>query len=181
MNYKQVLNQIQLDERYQENLDWGKPRDGHPEGSIRAHIAELESNLGLLESKLTEEEIDRLRVLIHTHDTFKPNAERGVAISDPRSHASLAKSFLSEFTDDESLLIITQFHDEPFALWKKHFYGGDPKTRLHQLLDVLFVGSGKRSYITTVSPITPPRNGTIQFFTRFLIVAVSIAVPSPNT
>lgn len=137
MDYKQLLTQIQSDNRYLENLDWGQPRDGHPEGSIRAHIAELERNLGSLQSELSEVEFDQLRVLIHTHDTFKPNAKQGVAISDPQSHASLARAFLAEFTTDTSLLTITQFHDEPFALWKKHVYGGDHTSRLSQLFGAI--------------------------------------------
>ncbi len=118
-DYSAVLTAIQADARYQDNLDWGKPREGHPEGTVRAHIAEIESNLKSLSHKLTRLEQDQLRVLIHTHDTFKANAKQGVPILDPRSHASLARAFLAEFIDDEELLAIVQFHDEPFALWNQ--------------------------------------------------------------
>src|SRR4051812_5872310 len=106
-----MLDRITADERYRRNLDWGKPRKGHPEGSIRAHIAELERNLAALSSRLTDEQIDKLRILIHVHDTFKPDAVEGARILDPRSHASLARAFLAEFTDDRELLTIVQFHD----------------------------------------------------------------------
>jgi hypothetical protein len=118
-DYRAILAAAQADERYQRNLDWGAVRRGHPEGTIRAHIAELEENLRRLRSRLTAEEEDKLRLLIHVHDTFKPDARRGVPIDDPRSHASLAAAFLREFCDDADLAAMVQYHDEPFALWRQ--------------------------------------------------------------
>lgn len=114
-----ILRVIQANERYQANLDWGEPRAGHAEGTVRNHIAELERNLHRLRHRLTQDEIDRLRLIIHTHDTFKADARQGVAIADPRSHASLARSFLAEHCDDADLLAIVQWHDEPYALWQR--------------------------------------------------------------
>ncbi|QDT52081.1 hypothetical protein Pan44_00890 [Caulifigura coniformis] len=119
MNCEEVLSRIQGDPRYQSNLDWGKPRSGHPEGSVRAHIAELERNLNRLRPRLTALEAAKLRVLIHTHDTFKGDAAEGVPITDPRSHASLARAFLQEYCDDPDLLAMVQWHDEPYALWRQ--------------------------------------------------------------
>ena len=123
MNDSELLASIKADERYQRNLDWGKPRRGHPEGSIRAHIEELEANLKCLASQFSEDQITKLQILIHTHDTFKPNAREGNSIRHPESHASLARSFLAEFCDDQDLLNMVQFHDEPYALWKRHVSG----------------------------------------------------------
>jgi hypothetical protein len=118
-DYHAALVAIQNDERYQQNLDWGEPRSGHPEGAIRAHIADLERNLRQMRGSLTDEEIVKLRLLIHTHDTFKPDARAGAPIIHPRSHASLARAFLREFVADEDLLAMVQFHDEPYALWNQ--------------------------------------------------------------
>lgn len=115
--YESILTAIQADSRYLSNIDWGQPRNGHPEGSVRSHIAELERNLKRLKHKLTDLEIAKLRVLIHVHDTFKAEAAEGVPIADPNSHASLARSFLAEFCDDDQMLTIVQYHDEPYALW----------------------------------------------------------------
>ena len=136
IDYTQVLQAIQADERYQHNLDWGKPRKGHPEGTIRGHIADLEKNLWRLRHRLSEVECAKLRLLIHTHDTLKPEATQGVAINDPRSHASLARNFLAEYCADEDLLTIVQYHDEPYALWKQFEAKGswDPQ-RMQRLLD----------------------------------------------
>ncbi len=115
-----ILDAILADERYRANLDWGTVRPGHPEGTIRAHIAELERSLDALADKLTDANRRRLRLAIHTHDTFKPDAEPGVRIADPRSHASIARQFLAEFCGDANLLESVQFHDEPYALWRQH-------------------------------------------------------------
>jgi hypothetical protein len=121
-----ILARITADPRYQRNLAWGKPRSGHPEGTIAAHIRDLERNLDRLRGKLADDEIAKLRILIHVHDTFKPDATDGVPIRHPRSHASLARAFLAEFTDDAELLDIVQYHDEPYALFLRARRGAAP-------------------------------------------------------
>jgi hypothetical protein len=117
--YERIFEALTRDERYLANLDWGQPRRGHPEGAVRAHIEELERNLSRLRGRLTDEDIWKVRLLIHTHDAFKAEALSGVPIAHPQSHASLARAFLAEFCQDEDLLQIVQLHDEPYALWKQ--------------------------------------------------------------
>ena len=118
-DYKEIFQAITSSPRYLRNLDWGEARPGHPEGTTRAHIAELERNLELIRRKVSETDYWRLRVLIHTHDTFKAEAQPGVAIMAANSHASLARAFLAEFCSDADLLAMVQFHDEAFALWRQ--------------------------------------------------------------
>lgn len=118
--YESIFEAITRDERYQANLDWGQPRRGHPEGTVRAHIEDLEGNLSRLRNRLSDDEFWKLRLLIHTHDSFKAEATSGVPIAHPRSHASLARAFLAEFCQDQDLLAMVQLHDEPYALWKQH-------------------------------------------------------------
>ncbi len=121
--YRAAFERLTADERYLRNILWGEPRAGHPEGSIRAHIAELERNAAVLDARLSEADRWRLRLLIHAHDTFKPDAA-DVRISDPRSHASMARAFLAEFCPaDAALLDMVQFHDEPYALWRQEQHG----------------------------------------------------------
>ena len=116
------------------NIQWGEPRAGHPEGSIQAHIAELERNAAVLDARLSETDRWRLRLLIHAHDTFKPDAAGGAKITDPRSHASLARAFLAEFCpEDGGLLNIVQFHDEPYALWRQEQHRRLNPERLNSL------------------------------------------------
>lgn len=119
IDFAALFQRVVDDPRYQRNLDWGKPRSGHPEGTVRAHIAEIELNLEQLSPKLNDDEVWKLKLLIHTHDSFKADAKKEVAISDPNSHASLARSFLAEFCDDADLLAMVQYHDEPYALWRQ--------------------------------------------------------------
>jgi hypothetical protein len=119
LNYKEIFDAILSDHRYQRNLDWGEVRPGHPEGTIRAHIAELERNLDVLRAKVSERDYWRLKVLVHTHDTFKAHAQSGAPIVAPNSHASLARAFLAEFCDDADMLAMVQYHDEPYALWRQ--------------------------------------------------------------
>lgn len=118
-----MLAQIIADPRYQEGITYGKPRKGHEEGSVKNHIAELRETLYEIRELLSEEEFAKLSILIHVHDTFKLEGKRlsdhQVSLRDPRSHASLARKFLSEFTTDESILAIAQWHDEGHGLWKQ--------------------------------------------------------------
>lgn len=117
--YTQIFCEITNDPRYLRNLDWGEVRPGHPEGTIRAHIAAVERNLEAVRHKLSEANYWRLKVLIHVHDTFKGEATPGVAITAPNSHASLARTFLADFCTDADMLAMIQYHDEPYALWRQ--------------------------------------------------------------
>jgi hypothetical protein len=135
-DYKVVYESIVADPRYRANLDWGAARPGHPEGTVRAHIAELEGNLEALRPKLSDEDHWKLKILIHTHDSFKGEARRGSAITAPDSHASLAQAFLATLCSDEDLLDMVQYHDEPFALWRQFAMKGKfNEERFAALLD----------------------------------------------
>jgi hypothetical protein len=118
-DYQKAFEAVTADPRYLANLDWGKARPGHPEGTVRAHLAEIEPNLQTLRPKLSDEEYWKLKLLVHTHDSFKAEAKPGVAITDPQSHASLARAFLAQHCDDADLLAMVQYHDEPFALYRQ--------------------------------------------------------------
>jgi hypothetical protein len=119
--WKQIYECVIADPRYLKNIEYGTPRPGHAEGKVSAHIRDLDANLGKLRTEygFPFDLFWKLEVLIHTHDTFKADAKRDSPILDPQSHASLAKKFLSEFTDDEDMLNITQYHDLGFAVYRK--------------------------------------------------------------
>ena len=137
-DYQEIFETITSDLRYQRNLDWSESRPGHPEGTVRAHIAEVDRNLETLRAKVSDSDYWRLRVLIHTHDTFKGEAERGVPITAPKSHASLARAFLAEFCGDTDMLAMVQYHDEPFALWRQFEAKGKVnQERLAELLTTI--------------------------------------------
>jgi len=116
---KEILEKIIADPRYLKNIEYGEPRSGHPEGKVRFHLADLEANLEKLAPRISQEQYWKLKFLIHVHDTFKAEAIPDSPIESPTSHASLARKFASEFTDDLDLLNMIQYHDVNFALWKQ--------------------------------------------------------------
>ena len=136
---QEILGKIMTDPRYLRNIEYGEPRPGHPEGKVKFHIADLEANLERLTQRgISSEDILKLKFLIHLHDTFKAEAERDVPILHPRSHASLAREYASQFTDDQDLLNMIQFHDKNYSMWleyrRKGSYHADS---FHQLLDTI--------------------------------------------
>lgn len=144
-DFEAIYEQIIADPRYKANILYGKPRRGHAEGTVKAHIADLEVNLTeMVVQALVEFDSERywkLKILIHVHDSFKMEAKRDSAILDPKSHASIAREYLAELTDDPDLLNITQWHDIGYAVFKKaekqpeqpeHAFMSGPVTTLTQ-------------------------------------------------
>ena len=135
---EQVIRQIISDPRYIKNIEHGVPRAGHPEGKVKAHIADLEQNLEKLAPRLSDDQYWKLKFLIHVHDTFKADAIPDSPILSPNSHASLARKFASEFTADTDLLNMVQFHDVNFALWRQYEASGSyDQERFRSLLDTI--------------------------------------------
>jgi len=145
MNLESLLNSIINDPDYLENLAYGKPRKGHPEGSVGAHVAQLEENIGKLHGVLASLDSGlalspklklELKIVAHVHDSFKAQAAKRVPIADPRSHASLARVFLARFTNDDRLLSLVQNHDVPYSLYQNALRFGDVnEPRLQSLID----------------------------------------------
>jgi hypothetical protein len=135
---KEIIERIVGDPRYQRNIEYGEPRSGHPEGKVKYHIAELEKNLERLRPRISDEQYWKLKFLIHVHDTFKAEAVPDSPIASANSHASLARSFASEFVEDADLLNMIQFHDENYALWKQFAATGSyDAQRFENLLDMI--------------------------------------------
>jgi hypothetical protein len=117
---REIVQQVMVDERYLKNIEYGKPRSGHPEGKVKFHIEEMEVNLESLKARgISDDQYWKLMFLIHVHDSFKAEAVPDSPISSPKSHASLARKFAVEFTDDVDLLNMVQYHDVNHALWKQ--------------------------------------------------------------
>ena len=134
-DWKAIYEMILADPRYQANIQYGKPRRGHAEGSVAAHLRDLDRNLeelagcGLVSAGGPD--YWKLKILIHVHDTFKAEAKHDSPILDPQSHASLACVYLKGFTNDADMLRITQFHDIGFAVYQKlHTTGRFDEARL---------------------------------------------------
>ncbi len=88
-------------------------------------FADLEANLEILaERNIAEADYWNLKFIIHVHDLFKSEAQRGTPTLHPKNHASLAKAYASQFTNDTEILNIIQFHDENYKLWRDYLQTG---------------------------------------------------------
>ena len=122
---KKIIDLIKAELRYQKNIEYGQPRPGHPEGKIKFHIADLETNLEILtEKNISTSEYWKLKFIIHTHDLFKAEEQKKTPALHVRNHASMAKEYASQFTNDPDILNIIQFHDENYYLWREYLQTG---------------------------------------------------------
>jgi hypothetical protein len=136
---QEIVTRILADPTYQQNIEYGRPRPGHPEGKVRFHIADLEANLERLRQwGISEEEYWKLKFLIHVHDTFKAEAKKNVPFLHPGSHATLARQFAARFTDDTDLLNMIQYHDQNYYLWLDYLRNGSlDRAAFQTLLDTI--------------------------------------------
>lgn len=120
--YQEIYDKVIQTDRYKKNILYGKPRKGHAEGTVEAHIAELEQNLKTISYmiSMSDDYFWKLKVLINVHDSFKAESGRNLPILDPNSHASLAMAFLAEYTTDNDILNMVQYHDIGYAVYKKY-------------------------------------------------------------
>jgi hypothetical protein len=100
-----------------EGLAWGKPRSGHPEGSVGAHVGDLLATIdGWGESGQRRAE---LRFLALVHDAMKYRVREWLPKVGENHHAMRARRFAERYTSDERLLATIEHHDRPYALWRR--------------------------------------------------------------
>jgi hypothetical protein len=117
---------------WQEGIEWGSARLGHPEGAVKFHIAHVLANVereatsleereaasGGLTPRASESMRRRLRLAALVHDSFKYRAPEGSArVGSDAHHGSIAAEFLEGFVDDDELVLVVRWHDEAFAAW----------------------------------------------------------------
>ena len=105
---------------FQEGMEWGKPRFGHPEGKVLYHVREVLDNV----DKATKcpDTRERLRLVALVHDTFKyQEAQYQVPRPWEHNHARLAKQFMKDKTNDQNLLDLIEYHDEAYFVWRNLF------------------------------------------------------------
>jgi hypothetical protein len=100
-----------------EGLAWGVPREGHPEGAVSVHVADL---LATLDGWGEEPEVrSKLRFIALVHDGFKYEVRERLPKIGRNHHADRARRFAEGFTDDPAILTTIQHHDRPYAIWRK--------------------------------------------------------------
>jgi hypothetical protein len=105
------------DHELAEGLSWGKPRAGHPEGSVGAHVADLLATIdqwGEQEPRRSE-----LRFVALVHDAMKGAVKNWLPKVGRNHHAGRARRFAERYTDDERLLATIELHDRPYQIWKR--------------------------------------------------------------
>jgi hypothetical protein len=98
-------------------LAWGKPRRGHPEGSVGAHVADLLETIerwGEAGARRAE-----LRFIALVHDSLKFRVDERLPKLGENHHAMRARRFAERYTQDERLLATIELHDRPYALWRR--------------------------------------------------------------
>jgi hypothetical protein len=98
-------------------LAWGRPRPGHPEGSVAAHVGDLLRTID--EWRVAGDRRSELRLLALVHDSFKNQVQEWRPKTGGNHHAARARRFLEQFSDDERLLSTLEYHDRPYEIWRK--------------------------------------------------------------
>src|SRR3954453_1726184 len=119
-------------------LAWGKPRKGHPEGSIGAHVADLLERLD--RERVAGQERADLRFLALVHDSFKNQVQEWRPRTGENHHAMRARRFAERYVADERLLSTIELHDRPYGIWRKmrrtgRLDEGALKTLLERIVD----------------------------------------------
>lgn len=105
-------------------LGWGRPRRGHPEGSVAAHVEDLLRKLD--DAGERGERRQLLRFVALVHDSFKYQVDQRRAKHGENHHATRARRFAERFTSDERILSIIELHDRPYAVWRRRRGGSRP-------------------------------------------------------
>jgi len=100
-----------------QGLAWGRPRDGHPEGSVGAHVADLLRTIDRWGEH--GERRRELRFLALVHDALKSRVQPWRPKTGANHHAVRARRFAERYTNDERLLVTIELHDAPYAVWRR--------------------------------------------------------------
>jgi hypothetical protein len=106
----------------QDGLAWGKPRRGHPEGSVGAHVSDLLRTIDRWGE--TGRRREELRFLALVHDALKNKVQNWRPKTGENHHATRARRFAERYVDDERLLATIEQHDRPYSLWRRFTRSG---------------------------------------------------------
>lgn len=130
-----VERSIIEDPAWQAGAAWGKPRPGHPEGMVLAHVEEVLSNVD--EVALDADDRAQLRLIALIHDTFKHRVDRTRPLSGENHHAMIARRFAEQHGLAPHLLDVIELHDEAHNAWNtgnRDDRWGRAESRAHALV-----------------------------------------------
>jgi hypothetical protein len=139
----ELEERIVRDPAWVEGAAWGRPRPGHPEGSVAAHIIEVLANVDRI--ALDPADRERLRVIALVHDAFKHAVDRERPRTGENHHAMLARRFAERYIRDPEILEVIELHDEAYNAWATGSRRGNwerAEARVARLLDRLGESAG---------------------------------------
>jgi hypothetical protein len=110
-----------------EGLAWGKPRKGHPEGSVGAHVGDLLQRIE--DWGEVGERREQLRFISLVHDALKFQVRDKLPHRGQWHHASRARRFAEGYTNDERLLSTIELHDRHYGIWRRSRRGSAKERR----------------------------------------------------
>jgi len=103
---------IALDPDWQQGIEWGVPRRGHPEGKTVTHVRDVLHNVDSFFGNSNTR--SQLRLIALIHDTFKAGVIQSAAQAHARSHGYLARQFAEQYIHDSGVLDVIELHDEAY-------------------------------------------------------------------
>lgn len=139
----ELEKRITSDSKFVTGANWGKSRNGHPEGKVIFHIAEVLENV---DKYCTDTNREKLRLIAIIHDTFKNLVDVTKPKSGENHHAMIARRFTEKYISDKEILDIIELHDEAYNAYsmgvRRNNWDGAKrrakslKTRLGKSLDL---------------------------------------------
>jgi hypothetical protein len=125
---------LAADPQLLKGLAWGRPRKGHPEGSVGRHVADLLRTIDEWGEAGSRRE--DLRFLALVHDSLKSEVDDWRRRVGENHHAMRARRFAEGYTSDERLLAAIELHDRPYHIWKRAQRTGNPQDEaVHEMLE----------------------------------------------
>lgn len=110
---KMILN----DSLFIIGVDYGKVRNGHPEGKIIYHIRDVFKNID--KHYEDDEQRKKLRLIALFHDTCKFQVDYDQRRVGENHHGYLARKFAEKYISDKDILMIIEHHDDAYNIWKR--------------------------------------------------------------
>jgi hypothetical protein len=105
-----------VDPEWQVGMLWGKPRDGHPEGSVGVHTVDVLANVDRV--AIDQSGRARLRFIALVHDAFKYRVDPCAPKTGENHHAMRARRFAERFITDGEALDVIELHDDAYLSWR---------------------------------------------------------------
>ena len=121
----ELERRLAQDPQLLKGLAWGRPRKGHPEGTVGRHVADLLRTID--EWGETGARRADLRFLALVHDSLKSEVDNWRRRVGENHHAMRARRFAERYTSDERLLAAMELHDRPYHIWKRSQRTGNPQ------------------------------------------------------